>query len=124
MKLPKRPTGVRYLGATDYNKRVTFFNPNAGSAEDGTPNAPVCVKTVWASVSQWRGKEKDQQQTRVGQSSYKISIRYPKGWAIDTGMTINVGTQLHNIESMSDPDGQKVQLDLWTFVDNATAGCE
>lgn len=122
MKLPKNPSGVRYLGSTDYNTRVTFQNPNAGQAADGTPNLPTVVKKVWANISEWRGKETDKTQERVGVSSYKIVIQYPKTWSVETGMQILVRNQLHNIESHSDPDGQQIELHLWSYTTDDVAG--
>lgn len=116
MKLPKQPTGVRYLGSTDYNTRITFQQPNAGQVADGTPNAPTTVKSVWANVAQWRGKETDKTEDRVGISSYKIILRYPRTYSLDSGMQILVRSQLHNIESFSDPDDQRVELHVWTSV--------
>ena len=121
MPLPKNPAGVRYTDSNEYNCRVTFLQPNAGQETDGTPKTPTTVKSnVWAKVSQWRGKEADKEDTRVAVSSYKIVIRYPKTYSIDSGMQIMLRNQLHNIESFSDPDGQRVELHIWTFVTDDT----
>jgi head-tail adaptor len=116
--LPKKlSTGVRYLPSSAFNCYVTILNPNSGQATDGTPNAPSTVATgIHANVSPWRSKEKDTSQLRVGQSSYKIVIRYPKTYSIDTGMQIMLRGQLHIIESFYDPDGQRVELHIWTWV--------
>ena len=120
MPLSKNPAGVRYTDSNEYNCRLTFIQPNAGQATDGTPNVPTTVKNnVWAKVAQWRGKEADKTDTRVALSSYKIVIRYPN-FHIDTGMQIKLRNQLHEIESFSDPDGQRVELHIWTFVTNDT----
>jgi SPP1 family predicted phage head-tail adaptor len=120
--LPKKlSTGVRYSGASAFNGRITITQPNAGATSDGTPLPETIVKSnLAANVSQWRGKESDQQQTRSGVSSYKIVIRYPKNFSIDGGMNILVRGQRHNIESFSDPDGQRVELHIWTWVENDT----
>jgi len=123
MKMPKTVAGVRYLSSTDYNTRITFQQPNAGQTADGTANLPTVVKCVWANVAQWRGKESDKPQERVGVSSYKIVVPYPKSYGVDDGMQILIGSQVHDIESISNPDGQKVELHIWTFVtdDSVTA---
>jgi SPP1 family predicted phage head-tail adaptor len=119
--LPKTPAGVRYASSNDFNCYITVINPNNGQAADGTPNAPATVKqNVYAKVEQWRGKETDKTDTRVAVSSYKMVIPYPKTWSLDTGMQIMLRGQLHNIESFSDPDGQRVELHIWTFVTNDT----
>jgi SPP1 family predicted phage head-tail adaptor len=125
MSLPKKASSnVRYLPSSAFNCYVTILNPDAGQAGDGTPNAATVVaQNVHANVTQWRGKEVDKSQDRVGISSYKIIIRYPKTYLIDTGMQFVLRDQLHNIESFSDPDGQKVELHIWTFVTQDTAGC-
>ena len=121
MTLPKNPAGVRYASSNDFNCYITVINPNAGQAANGTPNAPTVVRqNVHAKVEQWRGKETDKEQSRVAISSYKIVIWYPKTWSLDTGMQIKLRNQLHNIESFSDPDGQRVQLHIWTFVTDDT----
>lgn len=120
--LPRKPsTGVRYLSSSAFNCFITFINPNAGQALDGTPNAPVTVaENIHANVSPWRSKEVDQTQTRVGTSSYKIVIRYPKTYSIDGGLQIQLRGQLHNIDSFYDPDGQQVELHIYTFVTDDT----
>ncbi len=116
MKLPKQPWGTRYLGATDYNTQVSFVQSLSGNAADGTPMPPTTAATVWANVTQWRGKQEDKPQTLQAVSSYKIVIRYPQTWSLDTGMTIMVRAQVHNIESFSDPDGNRNELHIWTWV--------
>jgi SPP1 family predicted phage head-tail adaptor len=120
MKLPKQiSTDVRYISASAFNCLISFLQPNAGQEPDGTPFAPVVVRTnVHANVAQWRGKEADKTDSRVAISSYKIIIRYPKSWTVDSGMEIMVRNQLHEIESISDPDGRQVELHLWTSVTN------
>jgi SPP1 family predicted phage head-tail adaptor len=122
--LPKKlSTGVRYLSASAFNSYVTIQDPDSGLASDGTPNAPtVIASNIHANVAQWRGKEIDKAQDRVAQSSYKIIIRYPKTYSVDAGMQILVRSQLHNVESMSDPDGQRVELHIWTTVTNDSVG--
>jgi SPP1 family predicted phage head-tail adaptor len=121
--LPRKlSTNVRYLSASQLNTLISIIQPNAGQAADGTPLPPTTVGTTHANVAQWRGKELDKPQSREGQSSYKIIIRYPKAYSIDSGMQIMVRGQLHNIESISDPDGQMVELHIWTFVDNDVTG--
>jgi SPP1 family predicted phage head-tail adaptor len=120
MRLPKQVTGVRYLGSTDYDTKVTFTQQNSGNAPDGTSLPEVAVKTVWASVAEWRGKQEDKAQTLNSVSSYKIVIRYPFTWALDCGMNILVRGQRHNIESFSDVDGNRQELHLWTYVNNDT----
>lgn len=120
MKLPKNPWGNRYLSSTDYNTQVTFTQPNNGNAVDGTPLPEVAVATVWANVIEYRSKQVDKPQTLQGQASYKIIIRYPKTWAIDTGMNILVRSQRHNIESILDPDGNRHELSIWTWVGDDT----
>jgi SPP1 family predicted phage head-tail adaptor len=125
MSLPKKTsTNVRYLPSSAFNCYVTIQNPNAGQVADGTPNAPaVIAQNIHANVVEWRGKETEKSQYRAGISSYKIVIRYPKTYTVDTGMQIVFRNQLHNIESFSDPDGQRVELHLWTFVTQDIAGC-
>jgi head-tail adaptor len=121
MSLPKKmSSGVRYLPSSAFNCYITFINPNAGQAIDGTPLSATTVMATHANVAQWRGKEADKSQDRVGLSSYKMIIRYPKTYSIDTGMQIQFRSQLHNIESFSDPDGQQVELHIWTFCTDDT----
>ena len=120
MKLPKQPTGVRYSGSTDYNTRITITQPNAGNAADGTPLPETVVACTWANVAEWRGKQDDKKETLQAVSSYKIVIPYPKTYSLDTGMNILVRSQRHNIDSFSDPDGNRVELHLWTWVGDDT----
>lgn len=122
--LPKRlSTGTRYLSASAFNNYVTFVDPNAGQAADGTPLTETTIASgIHAAVSLWRGKERDQQQTRTGTTSYKIVIRYPKTFRVNTGMNVLLRNQRHNIESIADPDGNQVELHMWTWVENDVAG--
>lgn len=119
--LPKKlSTLVRYLPSSAFNSYINILNPNAGQQSDGTPNAPITVATgIHASISPWRSKEVDKSQTRVGQSSFKIVIRYPKTFTVDTGMQIQCtragNTILYNIESVYDPDAQGVELHIWCW---------
>ena len=122
MKLPKQPYGTRYLGSTDYNTLITVTQPLGGNAADGTPMPEVAVWTGWANVTQWRGKQEEKPQTTQAVSSYKIIIRYPMTWSIDTGMHILVRAQQHNIESFSDPDGNRNELHIWSWVGDDTIG--
>lgn len=120
--LPKKPSGVRYKSANDYNCYVTILQPNAGQALDGTPNAPMVVASnVHANVAQWRGREIDKGDERTAMSSYKVIIRYPKTYTVDSGMQMQLRNRLFNIESMSDPDGQQVELHIWVWEENATS---
>lgn len=121
MKLPKQATGVRYLNSTDYNVQITFIQPNMGNQADGTPLPPAAIATVWANVALWRGKQVLKSEIQQSQSSYKMSCRYPRTFNIDTGMTILVRNQTHNIESFSDLDGTRNELTIWTWVGNDQA---
>jgi head-tail adaptor len=124
--LPKKSsTGVRYLGASAFNSYITILNPNAGAATDGTQNAPTVVaQNIHANISPWRSKEVDKPQTRVGQSSFKIVVRFPKTYSLDAGMRIQLTragvTTLYEIESWYDPDGQGVEAHIWVWATDQT----
>ena len=124
--LPKKlSSGVRYLSASAFNCYVSFLDPNSGQATDGTPNAATSIATnVHANVSPWRSKEVDKSQTRVGQGSFKIVIRFPKTFSVNTGMLVQLTragvTQLFNVEGAYDPDGQAVELHVWVWSSDAT----
>jgi len=121
MALPRKLSGQKYLPNSAFNCFISFVSPNSGQAADGTPNSPITVvQNVHANVSPWRSKELDKGQTRVGQSSYKIVVRYPKAYSVDTGMQVMLRSQVHNIDSMYDPDGQQVELHIFTFVNDDT----
>ncbi len=124
MSLPKRlASGTKYLGASAYNCYLTVIDPNSGQAADGTPNAPAVIATnVHANCSPWRTKEVDNPQQRIGQSSFKSVLRYPKTNRMHTGMQLQLRGQIHEIESFYDPDGQQRELHVWTWTNDATAG--
>lgn len=125
MALPRKLSGQKYLPNSAFNCFISILNPNAGQAADGTPNAPAPVaQNVHANVSPWRSKELDKSKTRVGLSSYKIVVRYPKAYKVDTGMQIMLRSQLHNIDSLYDPDGQQVELHIFTFVTDDIVGSQ
>lgn len=116
--LPKKPsTLVRYKSASDLNCLVTFWQAT-GAAADGTPNAPVAVWTTHANITMWRGKEIDKAQQRNATSSFKITMRYSKYFTPTSDMTIVYHGQTYNIETVSDVDGQHVQLELWAWTEN------
>ncbi len=119
----KTSTLVRYLPSSAYDAYITFLDPNQGQASDGTPNPSIVVKAgVHANVQPWRGREVDKPQARIGQFSYKIIIRYPKTFSVNSGMLIQLSragsTHLYNIESISDPDGRGVELHIWVWSSN------
>jgi SPP1 family predicted phage head-tail adaptor len=120
MKLPKQACGSRYLGSTEYTEQVTFTQPSNGNGVDGTPLPETAVATVWANVSMWRGKQEDKTQTLQAVSSYKVIIRAPKTWSLDTGMNLLCRGQRMNLESFSDPDGSRVETHLWCWVGDDT----
>jgi len=128
MSLPKRfTTGNRYLGSSAFNSFVDFIDPNQGQASDGTPNAAVTVvRHVPANISPGSGirgaKEVDKPQERIGQSLYKIIVHFPQNYTLDTGMQIQLNSQIMQVESFYDPDGQQVELHIFAWQDNATAG--
>lgn len=120
--LPRKlSTGVRYKDASEFNSLITFMQA-AGAETDGTPNAPVAVWTTWANIAMWRAKESDKPQQRNAVSSFKITIRYSTMFVPTSDMTIFYHGQTYNIESVSDIDGQKVQLELWTWIENDGVG--
>lgn len=125
MKRPKSPSSdIRYLASSAFNSRITFQDPDAGQAADGTPLAPTVVKSgVAANVSPWRSKEVDKTQTRVGISSYKVVIRTPKTWTLDGGMQLLITragtTHTLNIDSFYDPDMQGVETHIYAFETDA-----
>lgn len=121
--LPKRlRTGIRYLSASQFNVPITITQPNAGQATDGTPLPETIVATTHANVAKWRDREADKAQARNAQGYYKIVIRYPKTYSMDTGMNILVRNQRHLIDGFLDEDGQKIQLSISTWVENDTIG--
>jgi head-tail adaptor len=124
IRLPSTPSGVRRKSASDFNAYISFLQPNAGAAADGTPNAPAVVASgIHANVSPWRSKEIDKQQTRVGVSSYKIVIRYPENYSVDGGMMVEIAgrNRLMEIDSMMDPDMQGIELHIFAFETDATS---
>jgi SPP1 family predicted phage head-tail adaptor len=99
---------------------VLVTQPHVGNAADGSPLPELAVAQPWANVSMWRGKQEDKAQTVQAVSSYKIIIRYPETWTLDSGMNILCRGQRHNIDSFSDPDGNAVELHIWTWVGDDT----
>ena len=120
MKLPKSVYGTRYNSATELNTQVTFTQPSNGQAVDGTPLPETAVATTWANVAMWRGKQDDKKETIESIASYKIIIRYPQTWALDSGMNILVRGQRHIIDAFNDPDGNRVELHIFTYTVNDT----
>lgn len=123
MRLPKQPSDVRYLSSDAFNCYVDFIDPNAGQAADGTPNPPLTVASgVHANVAQWRSKEVDKPQTRIGQFSYKVTIRFPRTFSVNAGMQLLLtragSIHVFNIEGVSDPDMQGVELHIWCWTNN------
>jgi SPP1 family predicted phage head-tail adaptor len=120
--LPKRiSTGVRYKSASEYNCLISFMQA-VGADSDGTPNRSAVVWTTHANIMMWRGRERDLQQTRNSQSTFKITIRYSKMFTPTSDMTISYHGQTYNIESVSDIDGQRVQMEIWAWTENDGMG--
>jgi SPP1 family predicted phage head-tail adaptor len=118
MAIPKRAsTGVRYKSASELNCLITFQQA-VGAESDGTLNAPTTVWTTHASITMWRGRENDAAQQRNAASSFKITMRYSKTFVPTSDMQIVYHGQTYNIESVSDVDGQQVQLEIWAWIEN------
>ena len=118
MATPKNTRGISYKTATDYNCRIAFAQA-VGAETDGTLNAPILVKSgVWANIAMWRGKEDDKAQQRNAVSSFKITIRYDKNVAPTSDIRIWYHGDTYNIESVSDIDGRRVQLEMWCWIEN------
>lgn len=118
MAIPKRAsTGVRYKSASELNCKITFQQA-VGAESDGTLNPPTTVWTTNANISMWRGTEDDKAQQRNSKSSFKITMRYSKLFTPTADMVILYHGDTYNIESVSDIDGQRVQLELWCWIEN------
>lgn len=119
---PKRlSTGVRYKSASELNCLIQFARPNGGVQADGTLNAPTLLWTTHANIAIWRAKETAVGQQRNSQSSFKITIRFNRSDATKvptSDMIILYHGQTYNIETVSDVDGQQVQLEIWAWIEN------
>jgi SPP1 family predicted phage head-tail adaptor len=114
-------TGTRYMSASGFNSLITFMDA-VGAQPDGTFNTSVALWTTWANIAMWRGKESEQPQQRNAVSSFKITMRYSESFVPTSDMTILYHGQTYNIESVSDIDGQHVQLELWCWIENDGEG--
>jgi SPP1 family predicted phage head-tail adaptor len=121
MFLKRATTGIAYKTASQLNCLITFMQAT-GAESDGTLNAPVAVWTTHANISMWRGKENDKAQQRNAQSTFKITIRYSPTFTPTSDMTISYHGQTYNIDSVSDVDGQRVQLEIWAWLENDGIG--
>jgi SPP1 family predicted phage head-tail adaptor len=122
MATPKNLRGISYKTALDFNCRVAFAQAS-GAETDGTLNPAVIVKSgVWASIAMWRGRENDKAQQRNAASSFKITIRYDKNFVPTSDMVILHHGQTYNIESVSDIDGRRVQVEIWAWIENDGIG--
>ncbi|HLX83806.1 MAG TPA: phage head closure protein [Terriglobales bacterium] len=110
-------TGVRYKTASELNCLITFQKA-VGAENDGTLNPPTTVWTAHANIAMWRGREDDKTQQRNAASSFKITMRYSKQFVPTSDMTILYHGQTYNIESVSDIDGQQVQIEIWAWIEN------
>ena len=118
MSIPKRfSTGVQYKSASEYNSLIQFQQA-VGAESDGTLNAPTTVWTTHANIAMWRGKELVTAQQRNATSSFKITVRYNRAFVPTADMTIIHHGTTYNIESVSDIDGQRVQLEIWAWTEN------
>jgi head-tail adaptor len=116
--LPKRiSTGIRYKSASELNCVITFMQ-STPAATDGTPGALAPVWTTHANIASWRGKEEDLKQVRDASSTFKITMRYSPIFIPTADMIIQYHDQTYNIETISDIDGQRIQLELWCWIEN------
>jgi len=115
-------TGIRYKSAAELNCRIAFARA-VGQQIDGTPKAATVLKSnVAANVAIWRGKESTSSQQRNASSSYKITVRYNKNFVPTSNMIILYHGQTYNIETVSDIDGQHIQLEIWAWIENDGTG--
>jgi Phage head-tail joining protein len=105
--LPKRlSTGVRFTGASEFNRRITILKPGEGADTEGTPVALVTLATnVPAKITGLRnlGKPDQTQQLTQAVTYYEVVIRYRPDVPYDAillgpkGQTWTV-TNIHNVE--------------------------
>ena len=115
--LPKKLSGVRYKSATERNCKIQFALAT-GAEADGTPKAPVILHTTKAKIAFWRAKENSTGEQRNGEADFKITVNYNKNFMPTSGMVILYHDQTYNIESVSDVDGQRRQLEIWAWMLN------
>ena len=115
----KKTTGIRYKTASELNCLITFQQAT-GAEADGTLNGFVDVWTTHASILMWRGREETEPQQRNATSTFKVVVRYNKYFTPTADMVISYHGDIYNIETVSDVDGQRVQLELWCWTENQT----
>lgn len=77
--LPKNTNGVAFTSTTEFNRRVSLYQPGTGSDSEGTPNAPTLVANdVPAKIMQMPNRGKPDQQGQITQAVdyFQVCIRY------------------------------------------------
>lgn len=92
------------IGALKYRvvleERVRVADGGGGATESWTP-----VATLWASLKQRSGQEREAADRTVAQAMTVITIRYRAG--VTAEMRFRHGARLFNIRSALDKDGHK-----------------
>jgi hypothetical protein len=119
MALPKSlGTAVSYTPSGAMSSQITFWQPSTDRDSTGALAAPTKVGTYWAAISMAKvPHDIEKAQQLVGESSFKIAMRYQPG--LDTSMFITSATgRRFTLQSVLDPDDRQVELRIFAIEHN------
>jgi len=113
--LPKRLNGVSYTSASEMTSLVTFWLPSTTRDNNGTLAAPTQVATVAAAIRMTsQPTDVAKQQQVIGQTRYKIVIRYMSGLTTAMYATTATGRRF-TLTSIVDPDDRQAELQIYAM---------
>ena len=116
--LPKRLSGngnLSYTPTGALSSQVTFWMPSTTRDNDGNLTPPTQIATVWASITMtYTPTDSPKQQQVVGETRYKIVIRYMPGLSTKMYVTTATGRKM-TLTAIVDPDDRQVELHVFAM---------
>jgi SPP1 family predicted phage head-tail adaptor len=78
--------------------------------------APTVFATCWSDSQPLANKYADTPYHTGTEATSMLEIRYIAG--VTSAMTVQIGTQIYNIEAVIDPDDRKIKLNLMVYLRN------
>jgi SPP1 family predicted phage head-tail adaptor len=108
--LRRLSTGIAYESRGAMVHRITLLKDNSQRNAEGEFLPATDFADTWASIKVLQGRELEKLQQIVAEVTHKIVIPYQDG--VISGMRIQFGKRIFQIEAVQDPDERKVDLIL------------
>lgn len=110
MSLRRLSTGIGYEPRGAMVQRITLLKDNTRRTDEGEFLTATDFVDTWASIKSLTGTELYKTQQIVAEVTHKVIIPYQDN--VISGMRVQFGSRIFQIEAVMDPDERKVDLQL------------